>query len=185
MRDMREESPRRLQFFNRPERLLDRRMGGVRVMAQRVQEENVEPGELLLAFGRDLAVIREIRAIAKLESVHGALAVIHANRLNGDTGYVDRCILEQMRAQPGSAGLTRRVIEHVMERLLDNGESRGRGVDGDVRLLHKIERADIVQAKDVVGMRVREENRVNPIDAVTQRLIAEIGRGIDENAFAP
>jgi len=40
---------------------------------------------------------------------------------------------------------------------------------------------DIVETEDVIGVRVREENRVDPADVVRERLRAEIGGGVDED----
>ena len=59
------------------------------------------------------------------------------------------------------------------------GIARSSGIG---RLLQHVEAAHFVQAHDVIGVAVREEDRVDPADAVGQRLRAEVGSGIDEHA---
>ena len=96
-------------------------MRRVRVVAQRIQKENVEAGEFLLALRWNLAVVRKIRAIAKFESICRARsAVIDADRLNCHPLYGNWIISEDDRTQAGPAGLTRRIVKHVMERSFDD-----------------------------------------------------------------
>ena len=53
--------------------------------------------------------------------------------------------------------------------------------DRDRRPLHVVEAADVVDAEDVVGVRVREEDGVDAADVVRERLGAQIGGRVDED----
>jgi hypothetical protein len=58
----------------------------------------------------------------------------------------------------------------------------GRSVDGNYTTLFEVEGANIIESHDVIGMRVCEQNRIDAFDTSAQGLLAEIRRGIDENA---
>ena len=64
------------------------------------------------------------------------------------------------------------------------GHGLRRRVDRDAALLPEIERPHIVQAHDVVGVRVGEDHGVQAVDAGAQSLRAEIGRGVDQHVAA-
>ena len=51
-------------------------------------------------------------------------------------------------------------------------------------LLHEVEAPDIVDAEDVVGVAVGEDDRVDASNAVGQRLLAQIGSGIHQHRRA-
>ncbi len=48
----------------------------------------------------------------------------------------------------------------------------------------KVERPDVVEAEDVIGVTVRYQDCVEAFQAVAQCLLAKVGRGIDEYDFA-
>ena len=48
--------------------------------------------------------------------------------------------------------------------------------------LERVEPADVVEAHDVVGVAVGEDDRVDAVDAVGDALEAQLGRGVDEDA---
>jgi hypothetical protein len=54
------------------------------------------------------------------------------------------------------------------------------GITGDAAVLQNVVAADIVQAHNVVGVTVREENRVHARQTEAQRLPAKVGGGVDE-----
>ncbi|MDQ1471987.1 MAG: hypothetical protein QOJ99_3467, partial [Bryobacterales bacterium] len=66
-----------------------------------------------------------------------------------------------------------------------NATNHGKGRFGseqrNVSLLPEIERTDIIQPKNVIGMGVGEDHRVQMLQQRTKRLRPEIGRGIDHN----
>ena len=58
------------------------------------------------------------------------------------------------------------------------------GVARDRAALHEVEAADLVEPEDVIRVAVREEHRVHARDAVRQRLLPQIGRGVHQDRRA-
>ena len=48
-------------------------------------------------------------------------------------------------------------------------------------LLHTIVNPRIVEAKEMIGVVMREKNRINPVDVGTQALVAEVRRRVDDD----
>src|SRR5437870_1742915 len=51
------------------------------------------------------------------------------------------------------------------------------------RAMTKVERTDVVEAKDVIGMTVRYQHGVEMLQPITQRLLAKVSRGIDDHSL--
>ena len=75
-------------------------------------------------------------------------------------------------------------IEDVVKRLADVVERPRVAVAGHRPLHQRVEPPDIVDAQDVIGVAVREEDRVDAADVVAQRLRAQVGPGVDEHLGA-
>ncbi len=73
------------------------------------------------------------------------------------------------------------VVEDVSKDALDDGKSGAGGVDRNAAGLMVVERADVIEAEDVVGMTVRVDDGVEAVDAGAQNLGAEVGRGVDDD----
>ncbi len=58
------------------------------------------------------------------------------------------------------------------------------GVDGEVAGVAKAERAEVVEAHDVVGVAVGVEDGVDVADAFAEGLRVEVGAGVDEDDVA-
>src|SRR3984885_15365912 len=69
-----------------------------------------------------------------------------------------------------------------MERPADRADRLLRPVDRNHTALPVVERPHVVQAHNVVGVRVREQNRVHARDPRAQGLIAKVWRGVDQHA---
>ena len=50
--------------------------------------------------------------------------------------------------------------------------------------LPKIEGTDVVQAHQMIGMRMREQDKVEPGNRIAQELRTQIGSGVDEKIFS-
>jgi hypothetical protein len=46
----------------------------------------------------------------------------------------------------------------------------------------EIDRAHVVETEDVIGVAVRDQQGIEPVDLFAQRLLAKIGRNIDDHA---
>src|SRR5882672_7190272 len=68
--DMSKESPPGRELFDRLNGPLDRRMRGVRLVAQRVQEQHIQAAQLIHRLRGNVAMIREISRAAETKSVN-------------------------------------------------------------------------------------------------------------------
>ena len=128
-------------------------------------------------------MVCEIGAIAKAETVRHAAAMSHEDGLHFHAGHLNRSRIENIGSQAGTAGFGGRFVKHVLEYPADGDKSVGGSVDGDIVFLHEVERPYVVQAKDMIGVRMGIEDSVKPIDIETQGLIAKVGRRVDEDAL--
>ena len=76
------------------------------------------------------------------------------------------------------------MVEDVGKAAPDGGHGFGGGVNRDGAALPEIEGPNIVQAHEMVRVRMREEHGIEPVDPGAQRLRPEVGRGIDQNVTA-
>jgi hypothetical protein len=89
----------------------------------------------------------------------------------------------QRRAPPAAAGLG--AEERIGEALADAPEHRGIAIGIDRPPHEVVQRAHVVDAVHVVGVGVRVDDRIEPLDARLQALVAQIGRGIDQHLRRP
>src|SRR5581483_11432479 len=134
------------QHIDRFERFLYRRLRRMLVVAQSVQEQDIEPGQLFPALRWNVAVIGQISAIAKAKSVRQALAMRQADRLKRDSGHTDLLVVEDMRNQARAARFRRRRVEHVPEGALNHIPSLGRSINRNLPFLHEVEGPYVIQS---------------------------------------
>lgn len=167
------------------EGLIDGGVGRVGFVAEGVEEEDVE---ILEEFERgvwDVVVVRQIGEFAEAESVNGHGAVEERDGDDGFSKEIEGSAGEGLDSEMGAAGFLFAIGEDVLEDAADDVEGVGAAVDGDVGLLPEIKGADIVEAEDVVGVAVSEENGVEFGDAGAEGLVAEVGGGVDDDFAAP
>ncbi len=97
------------------------------------------------------------------------------------TEQVERGAVERMGVQLGDGRILFLAVEDIAERSMYGGHGALGCVDGNARTLPEIEGAHIVQAHDVVGMRVREQDGIHAVDPGAQRLRAQIRRDVDQH----
>src|SRR5207302_703602 len=51
------------------------------------------------------------------------------------------------------------------------------------RAMTKVERTNVVKSKDVIGMTVRDQHGIEMLQPITQRLLAKVSRGIDDDGL--
>ena len=103
------------------------------------------------------------------------------NRLEAQAENIERRFVDQVHVQLRHVSLALAIVEHVSENPFDDGEGGTRSVDRDAAALMVVERADVVEAEDVIGVPVRVNDGVQTRDAGPQHLGAEIGRGVDDD----
>ena len=178
-----ENSPRR-QLFRGGDGTVYGRMRGVWLVAQSIQKEHIQAPQLCERGIRDLAVIRKISRIAKPESIDRRLAMQEGDGRELDAEQIDGGAVQHVGFQLRHGGLLFLTVEHVAERAMNGGHRSLRRVDGDGRALVEVERPYVIQAHDVVGMLVREQDRVEALEARSQRLRAEVRGGVDQHVMA-
>ena len=112
---------------------------------------------------RQRAEIRQIRRASEAKAQHLEVAVqqwdrhkLHAHQLERTIDFV------QGHARYGAEG--RPAVKHVRERAPDDLERFFRAVHRHRRVLANIERPNVVEAQNVIGVTVRKQDRVQPIE---------------------
>ncbi len=144
------------------ERFGNTEMHGVRALAQRVENEQIKPAQLIAGGGRHLRGVRDIREPPEPESEDHRASV-------GDTDGQNLVTIDgewTVNAAQGESRLSTeewqwRIVENIGKPLMERRFDRRVRVHGDDFLLERIEGAHVVQASGVVGMRVGEEHGIN------------------------
>ena len=178
--DMREPRALRLQLRHQRQRLLHIRMHRMRHVAQRVQDEIIQPGQQFLRFFRHAAEIGEVCGLAEAESQHRLRPVQRRHRHEFHAKHFERSVNRvQTNRRQQIAG--RRPVENVGKLPLQRGQRFRRTVHRDLALLPHVEGAYIVQSQNVVGVPVRVDHRVEPVDVRAHGLVTEIRRRVDHH----
>ncbi len=128
-------------------------------------------------------MVGEVSTVAESKAVDDRFTVKDRDRKHLDAGGKNGFVLKNVRGNARAARLADPVFKDIGESADNYFHRRLCGVDRNLRALHKVERAQIIQAQDVVGVGVGVENGVDMLDAVMECLVAEIRTAIDENSF--
>ena len=148
-----------------------------------VQHEFIETFEQRHGRVRNSAEVGEIGGAPKAEAENFHIAVEQRHRDKRDAEKFNGAL----HGDQGDAwhGAERRlVIEDVGKHAPDDAKCFFIAVDGQRRALANIERANVVEAENVVGMTVRQQNGVEAVESNTERLLAEVRSGINHNVLA-
>ena len=74
--------------------------------------------------------------------------------------------------------------EHISEPLPEAAGCLGTGKPRQTRAATKAERSEIVNAMTMIGVIVRPENAIDPVDGIFQQLLSQVGRGVHQQAFS-
>ena len=175
------------------EALVEREMGGVGAVAQRVEDEDADAADDGAALLGQLVEVGHVGEGAAGEVEAEALGVRpavddgegrDAERFaalagGGDgEGRVGGAEVELGAVGAGDVGL-----EDVVEDAADVAEGGGAGVERDgLAALDGVDAADVVKAEEVVDVGVGDEGGVDAPDVGAEGLLAEVGRGVDEDA---
>src|SRR3984885_9016343 len=175
---MSKKSTSRLHARHEGESLFERSVAGVRSLPQRVENHPVKLLKQSEAALRDIVHIRQLRTMAKTETVHFNLAVRERDTVKDGALYLNRCS-HTMHLHPGPRWVPGSRIEGVVKNAFNHTGCVVIGVQRKFVLVLKAERPQIVQAENVVCMRMRIEHRIDVINALAQRLHAKVGPGVD------
>ena len=76
-----------------------------------------------------------------------------------------------------------RLVKHIRKRTLKRGDRLGGRIHGQRGFLPHVKRANVVESQDVIGVAMREENRVQAFQAHAERLRAEVRRRVDHRGL--
>src|SRR5579871_1035210 len=171
------------------ERFGDREMARVRLVAQSIDDPQINASERRNAFRRQVAQVARVRDVADTEAERRDVAVVLQERQRGDRAALacddDRFAgLDPMLVKNWRIVAAGRCHEAIAEAKIENPRSRLVEIDIDTSSMPQEQAAQIVDAVGVVGMLVREQYAIEPIDIGRQQLFAEIRRSVDQHASA-
>src|ERR1700683_2192448 len=156
----------------------------MRLVPQRVQKKNVETLQLVERCLWNFAVVGEIRRGPKAIAVNFRVAMNQAHRFEGRPEKLPRAV-DRTQFQLWQAAVLVTGVKDVTEHFAQKGGRIRTRIERQLpRLVTVAERAQIVDAQNMVGVRVGVENRIHVVDSFTDGLRVEIGRGIDEHHLA-
>ena len=182
MAEMGEPSFLGLDFFGEGERFGEAHVGGVRLVAQSIDDQMADAVDLFNGeFWDDFAVaeVSDEGLIILGEKVAEDVGAAVFDGERGDGGGAD---LEGASDEFwGGADVTWPAIfaiEGEFENALEIGHGFWGGVDGEI-FAAVAEGAEVIEAHDVIGMGVGEDHGVEAAEAFAEGLGAEIGAGVD------
>ncbi len=154
------------------------------LVAEGVEEEDVEIVEHGEGGLGNLAVIGEVGEAADAVAVDVLAAVEERDGLDVESEEFEGAAVVVVGFDFGDVGGAGDGIEHIRKDAAEGVEGVGGSVDGDAGALEDVEGADVVEAEDVIGVGVGEEDGVDAADVVAEDLGAEVGGGVDEDVAA-
>src|SRR5579862_6134843 len=150
-------------------------MGGVGVVAQRIEEQDIEAAQIVERCRRNLAVIGKVGRAAEAKSINRRSAVQQRNWLELHSKNIEGLAVERVRVELRHGGFALLIGENVTEDAMDSCHRVGRCENRNARFLAEIEGANIVEAHDVVGVRVGEKDGIEAVNFGAQHLGAKVG----------
>src|SRR5271170_3320576 len=96
--------------------------------------------------------------------MHRALAVAQPDGLELEAEQIDGAAVESVGDEAWNGRLRKARVEDVSETVPDVGNGFRRPIDGNLAALPEVKRTYIVQAHDVVGVRMGEQDGNNSFD---------------------
>src|SRR5262245_51226961 len=152
-------------------------MRRVRFVSQRVDDQQVEAAQFFQRFIGNQVAIGDERGlrprVAEAEASDFAFTVNDRDRRNSQpAGF--KLSFDHLWNELWQTPTDVFTIENVREDA-PQPAAYGRTRVNWNRAATEIDRTDVIEAEDVVGMAVRDQQRVEPVNLLTQRLLAEIG----------
>ena len=129
----------------------------------------------------DAVAVGQVGEAADAETENRTAAVPERNRLHFMAPEAERTENAKELELRQPSALRRRRIEHVAEHVTDVVERLRVAIARHRAALQRIEPPHVVHAEDVIGVTVREKDRVDAREPMGQRLRAEVGPGVDED----
>ena len=175
VRDVGQVGAARFEFFDVRERAFEREVRRVRREAQAIEDEHVETAQTVERGGRNLAEVGSVGEIVAAISDDGQPPVNDFERrhLKIMTEAKRRAVNDRMRNDLRQPAAKVRRLEDVLKDAPDVFPRAFVGIETE-RAVAKVERADVIEAEDVVGMAMRDEHGVEPFQFLPERLLAKV-----------
>jgi hypothetical protein len=162
------------------QRLRDGKMRRVRCLAQRIEHEDVESLEQRPRLVWNPAAVGQVREPTEAQSEDRTSAVEDGDGYNLLPSDAERSSDREQLELRDPAAFRRRRIKGVREHRAYFAEGVRISEAGNRLPLQRVESPHLVEAEDVIGMPVREQQRIDAAHIEPERLGPEIRSGIDE-----
>lgn len=183
-----EQCPARLHARHIRERLFEVQMRGVRLEAERVEDQQIQSFQCRQRVFRDRVAIRDERkfraAIAKAKTAHFTFAVDDRNRRDAQATHVEGLkVLNRMRRDLRQAAADLFGFEDIKKHAAQflPRAFAGKGVE---RAVLEVEGPNIIQPKHVIGVAMRNQQRIQLGQFGAQGLLPKVGRNINHDVLA-
>src|SRR2546423_18862 len=175
----------RLQLLDVGERAFEPEVRRVRAQAQAVEDERIEAAQHVERAGRNLAQVGGVGEVVEAVGHDGEATVYDLDRRDEQIGAETelRAVFDRVRDDLRQAAAEVRRLEDVLEDAADVRPGAPVCVDSQSAVAEG-QGADVLESSDVVGVAVRDEHGVEVLDALTKRLLPEIGRRVNEYRLA-
>src|SRR6266851_406881 len=163
VRDVCEPSAARLELLNQCKRLADRLVHGMRNIPKSIEDQFVESFQKRPRRVRKKAEVRKIRSRAKPETQNFHLSVEERHRNKRNTESFEWSV-NYVQGHARNGAERRFVIENISEDAPDDSKRFFVAVDGQRRPLPDIEGPNVIEPEDVVGVAVRQQNGIEPVE---------------------
>src|SRR5689334_8726731 len=181
---MREVGLLRRHLLRNRDRLAEREVRVVRLIAQRVEHQYVHTLDQTERYVRDVVAVGEIRKVAETEAENRQLPMPEGNRNDLDPADEEGAPHRVLADLRHAATRLKRSLEDVRKLPANLRPGLLVGVTRNRAALQLVEAPQIVEPEDVVRVRVGEENRIDMGNVMRQHLLTQIRRRIHQDLGA-
>jgi hypothetical protein len=167
------------------QRLFHVQMRRMRGVAQRIDDQQIESAQLLERLFRNQITIgheRDLGApVVQAKRGHFGLTVDDRDRPHLHSADL-KIASDRLRGDLRQTAADVLNIEDVMEDLPQLAQRVFAREEWN-RALPEIYRADIIEPEDVIGVAVRDQQRIDPVDLFPESLLPEVGGYIDDQTL--
>src|SRR5215213_11834655 len=179
---MSKESSSGLQLVHVTERFIHPQMCRVFLKAQTIKHQHVQALQCIDCRARNLAEIGQVSKVVEAIRHHRQVTVDHLQRRDLQFfAYAETpARRHDVRNDLRQTAAEMRRLEDVLENAFDVHPGTFIRTDTE-RAKTKVERADVVETENVIGVTVSDQNRVEMFKSKAQCLLSKVGRRIDQH----
>ena len=183
VRNVREVGLPGFHFVDDREALLDGKVGGMWLITEGVNDENIQPLKFVPALFRDVADVCAIGDILDTKPKDGKVSVKETDRSDRGAQQRERVSGDAFEMQPrGGATMVvgRRITEGVVVGATNLSFDSLFAIQRDRPVEVLSEYPKVVETEDVVGVVVGEHRGVDQVDAFANQLQPQLGRCVNQ-----